>query len=157
MENNLSFNSAQKQTLPNRPTDFVLFFVKQHWRLFAPMAACEFLHSGIGVLAPYALTEIVRSMGSHTSPDALHNALILFTCFTISEILFGRAAGALQLRLAPIQRQSALRSLYDCYKVIHNATLRAILRALLLIASVKLLLRSTKYYGLTYLTSCPWF
>jgi ATP-binding cassette subfamily B protein len=113
MENNLSFNSAQKQTLPDRPTDFVLFFVKQHWRLFAPMAVCEFLHSGIGVLAPYALTEIVRSMGSHASPDALHNALILFACLTLSEILFGRAAGALQLRLAPIQRQSALRSLYD--------------------------------------------
>jgi len=76
------------------------------------MALCEILHSGIGVLAPYALTEIVRGMASNASSDTLKNALILFVSFTIAELIFGRAAGAMQLHLAPLQRQSALRALY---------------------------------------------
>lgn len=106
-------NLPDQHSLPNQPAAFVLYFMRRHWRLFGPMTLCEILHSGIGVLAPYALTEIIRNMTVHAPSGALHTAIFVFCVLAIAEILFGRGAGVLQLHLAPLQRQAALRSLYD--------------------------------------------
>ena len=108
----MTLKIADQPSLPHHPTEFVLYFVRRHWRLFVPMALCELLHSSMGILAPFALSEIIRSMREGTPFETLQNALILFASLAIAEILFGRGAGALQLRLAPIQRHAAVRALY---------------------------------------------
>lgn len=101
-----------ENSLPRRPLAFLGFFVRRHWMLFAPMFVCELLQAISGVLAPYALSEILRAATPTGSRTEIAGAVFLFAGLAIAEIGFGRGAGALQLRLAPLQRQSALRALY---------------------------------------------
>ena len=98
--------------LPRRPAAFLLWFARRHWSLFLPMAACELLHSATSVFAPLALAGILRSAGLGPGNPDMMRWVYWFAGLAFAEIAFGRAAGALQLRLAPIQRQAALRALY---------------------------------------------
>ena len=98
--------------LPRRPAAFVTHFARQHWRLFLPMALCELLQAVSGVRTPYALAEILRGAAPGALPGRLEQGVLTFAALALAELLFGRAAGALQLRLAPLQRQAALRALH---------------------------------------------
>ena len=98
--------------LPRRPARFLLWFARRHWTLFVPMAACELLHSATSVFAPLALAGIVRNAALGPGNPAMMRWVAWFAGLALAEIAFGRGAGALQLRLAPIQRQAALRALY---------------------------------------------
>ncbi len=98
--------------LPREPTAFLLHFARLHWPLFLPMLACELLHTLCGIFGPYALTRILRSAPLGVDHPQLQWAVMAFAGLALAEIAFGRGAGALQLRLAPIQRQAALRALY---------------------------------------------
>ena len=98
--------------LPRQPAAFLLHFIRRHLRLYAPMAACETLHTLCAILGPYALSSILRNAALGVNSAALQQAVLLFALLAAGEIGLGRAAGALQLRLAPVQRQSVLRALY---------------------------------------------
>ncbi|MDE3010830.1 MAG: ABC transporter ATP-binding protein [Pseudomonadota bacterium] len=76
------------------------------------MALCQLLHSVMLALTPFALSGIVRSAQGGPQSTSMSHAVALFALFALLEIAAGRGAGALQLRLAPIQRQAALRTLY---------------------------------------------
>jgi ATP-binding cassette, subfamily B, bacterial len=108
----LTTQFSDKPDLPNQPLAFILYFLRRHLYLFIPMALCEFFHCLMGILAPFALSEIIRSMHEESTFQSLQNAVILFSALAIAETVFGRGAGALQLRLAPIQRHAAVRALY---------------------------------------------
>ncbi len=98
--------------LPSQPLPFLLHFMRRHAALFVPMALCETLHTLCAILGPYALAGLLRAAPLGTDTPALHRAALGFAVLAVAEIGLGRAAGALQLRLAPVQRQSALRALY---------------------------------------------
>jgi ATP-binding cassette subfamily B protein len=104
----IPFDSGQ----PTSSAAFLLHFARRHWRLFLPMALCQAMHTVMLVLTPYALSEIVRSAQAGIFDARMRHAVGLFAALAVAEIAFGRGAGALQLRLAPIQRQAALRTLY---------------------------------------------
>jgi ATP-binding cassette subfamily B protein len=103
--------------LPNTPFKFVCYFVNQFRWWYVAMVISEILHATCGIMLPYAIGEIIRSVTTnHTNNGEILNAikqpLILFTILSIGEVIFGRTAGLLQIVLHPIHRQHIVRSLY---------------------------------------------
>jgi ATP-binding cassette subfamily B protein len=104
--------------LPDTPFLFICYFVNQFRWWYVLMVVLEIAHATCGIMLPYAIGEMIRSVTRHSTGDSklifdiLRQPLILFTCLSIGEVVFGRSAGLLQTILHPIHRQHIVRSLY---------------------------------------------
>ncbi|MEC5387506.1 ABC transporter ATP-binding protein [Uliginosibacterium sp. H3] len=107
--------------LPATPFRFILYFVAQYrWR-YAGMVLFETLNATCGILIPYALSTIIKAvtatqgLAAHAGSiiHSLRGPLVLFFAFSIGEVIFGRLAGAIQIRLGPRQRQNVSRHVYE--------------------------------------------
>jgi ATP-binding cassette subfamily B protein len=109
--------AASAPNLPNTPFRFVCYFVNQFRWWYLAMVIMEALHATCGIMLPYAIGEIIRSVTRSTGNsklifDTISQPLMLFTALSIGEVVFGRSAGLLQTILHPIHRQHIVRSLY---------------------------------------------
>jgi ATP-binding cassette subfamily B protein len=109
--------AASAPNLPNTPFRFVCYFVNQFRWWYLAMVILEALHATCGIMLPYAIGEIIRSVtrssgNSKLIFDTISQPLMLFTALSIGEVVFGRSAGLLQTILHPIHRQHIVRSLY---------------------------------------------
>src|SRR5690606_19384823 len=104
--------------LPDTPLRFVLYFVRQNRHWYALILTLETFNAGCGILLPYALGLILKgvtgSQGQAASAivASLHTPILLFTALCVGEVVFGRLAGAVQVRLGPRQRQEVVRQIY---------------------------------------------
>ncbi|MBD2493791.1 ABC transporter ATP-binding protein [Nostoc sp. FACHB-280] len=109
--------AATAPNLPDTPFRFICYFVNQFRWWYLVMVVLEIMHSTCGIMLPYAIGEIIRSVtrspnNSQQIFDVIRQPLILFTALSVGEVIFGRAAGLLQTILHPIHRQHIVRSLY---------------------------------------------
>ncbi|MFN9557919.1 MAG: ABC transporter ATP-binding protein [Dolichospermum sp.] len=103
--------------LPDTPFLFICYFVNQFRWWYVLMVSLEIIHATCGIMLPYAIGEMIRSVTRSTGDsklifDSLRQPLILFTSLSIGEVVFGRSAGLLQTILHPVHRQHIVRSLY---------------------------------------------
>jgi ATP-binding cassette subfamily B protein len=103
--------------LPDTPFQFICYFVNQFRWWYVVMVLLEIAHATCGIMLPFAIGEMIRSVTRSTGDsklifDTLKQPLILFTSLSIGEVIFGRSAGLLQTILHPIHRQHIVRSLY---------------------------------------------
>ena len=103
--------------LPATPLRFILHFVARYRWWYLAMLLFETLNATCGIMVPYALSSIVRTVtaagdGAAAAAVLLQGPLALFVAFSLGEVLFGRAAGGIQIRLGPRQRQNVTRSIY---------------------------------------------
>ncbi|MEJ1929350.1 ABC transporter ATP-binding protein [Nostoc sp. NIES-2111] len=109
--------AASAPNLPNTPFRFVCYFVNQFRWWYLAMVVFEAIHATCGIMLPYAIGEIIRSVTRSTGDnklifDTVSQPLMLFTALSIGEVVFGRSAGLIQTILHPIHRQHIVRSLY---------------------------------------------
>ncbi|MBD2435398.1 ABC transporter ATP-binding protein [Nostoc sp. FACHB-110] len=109
--------AASAPNLPDTPFRFICYFVNQFRWWYLLMVILEILHATCGIMLPYAIGEIIRSVTRSTGEnrnifDTVSQPLILFTALSVGEVVFGRSAGLLQTILHPIHRQHIVRSLY---------------------------------------------
>ncbi|MEN3364577.1 MAG: ATP-binding cassette, subfamily bacterial [Burkholderiales bacterium] len=81
------------------------------------MVLFETANATCGIMIPYALSTIIKGVTAtqdHSAAlvAALHGPLMLFVAFSVGEVVFGRIAGGIQIRLGPRQRQNVTRSIY---------------------------------------------
>jgi ATP-binding cassette, subfamily B, bacterial len=102
--------------LPLSSTRFIWRVVSGRFRLWTlAILLGEGLHALSGALLPRMLNGII---GQVTSPGGLAqgarltSAVVLFVLLCLGELVFGRVASAVQLRLAPRQRQYVARALF---------------------------------------------
>ncbi|MDB5763301.1 MAG: transporter ATP-binding protein [Herminiimonas sp.] len=81
------------------------------------MVLFETANATCGIMLPYALSKIIKSVtGTQEHSMALvaklHAPLLLFVGFCVGEVVFGRIAGGIQIRLGPRQRQNVTRTIY---------------------------------------------
>ncbi len=103
--------------LPNTPFLFICYFVNQFRWWYVLMVSLEIIHATCGIMLPYAIGEIIRSVTRSTGDsklifDTLQQPLLLFTALSVGEVVFGRSEGLLQTILHPVHRQYIVRSLY---------------------------------------------
>ncbi len=104
--------------LPRSPLAFIALVIRGQYRFWLlALVAGEALNAGCGILLPYALNRIISSITSaHVAPrDALaylEAPLALFAALSVGELVLGRINSALQLRVAPRQRQYVARALF---------------------------------------------
>jgi ATP-binding cassette, subfamily B, bacterial len=105
--------------LPSTPTRFIGRVVRGPYRVgLGLMVAGEAIHATCGVLLPSALSRIITAVTSnHAEPaavlDQASRPVFLFATLCAGEAVFGRINSAVQLRLAPRQRQYIARALFD--------------------------------------------
>ncbi|HSC88921.1 MAG TPA: ABC transporter ATP-binding protein [Polyangiaceae bacterium] len=108
--------------LPATPFRFIWYFVDHYRWGYLAMVVLTAADAAAGILVPYALGRVVKSLegdvGGARTAD-LQVPLLLFVGFTLAGLVFGRAAGAIQLRLGPRQRQNVTRQLYH-YLQLHS-------------------------------------
>src|ERR1700722_1861377 len=78
----------------------------------------EAANAACGIMLPYALGRIITKVtASHDAPavavGTLWRPVLLFGALCAGELLFGRVNSALQLRMAPQQRQYVARALFQ--------------------------------------------
>jgi ATP-binding cassette subfamily B protein len=104
--------------LPTTPMRFILHFVARYRGWYLLMLTLETLNAACGILLPYAVSRIVKTVatGPADAPSLalalIEPFLLLFIGLSLGEVLFGRLAGAVQIRLGPRQRQQVVRSIY---------------------------------------------
>jgi len=104
--------------LPETPLSFVWMVASGYYRRWnGLLLATEAVHATCGILLPYALGRILTAVTTAHGPpaqvfEALRQPLILFAWLCIGELVFGRVSSAIQLRVAPRQRQYAARALF---------------------------------------------
>ena len=103
--------------LPIATFSFVLHALRGFWLAYGAMVACETLAAASGIMTPYALSKIIQAVTktqqqSMSVVDSLTWPLMLFFALAIAEVVFGRLAGAIQVRVGPRLRQSVVRSLF---------------------------------------------
>ncbi|MEC5397771.1 ABC transporter ATP-binding protein [Uliginosibacterium sp. H1] len=103
--------------LPTTPFRFILHFVLQYRWWYGTMVVFETLNATCGIMIPYAISQIIKRVTASGGASAdlmasLQGPLMLFVAFSIGEVLAGRTAGGIQIRLGPRQRQNVTRSLY---------------------------------------------
>lgn len=81
------------------------------------MVLFETANATCGIMIPYALGSIIKGVTGAQSQSmalvtALHAPLLLFVALCAGEVVFGRIAGGIQIRLGPRQRQNVTRSIY---------------------------------------------
>jgi ATP-binding cassette, subfamily B, bacterial len=105
--------------LPTTPWQFILHVARGRYRFgLAVMVGGEAVHATCGILLPSALSRIItRVTSSHSTPAAVVAEVIgpvlFFGALCVGEAIFGRINSAVQLRLAPRQRQYVARALFD--------------------------------------------
>ncbi|MDZ8224884.1 ABC transporter ATP-binding protein [Nostoc sp. ChiVER01] len=109
--------AANAPNLPDTTFRFICYFVNQFRWWYVLMVILEVIHATCGIMLPYAIGEIIRSVTRSTGDskfifDAVRQPLMLFTALSVGEVIFGRSAGLLQTILHPIHRQHIVRSLY---------------------------------------------
>ncbi|MBW4687895.1 MAG: ABC transporter ATP-binding protein/permease [Komarekiella atlantica HA4396-MV6] len=109
--------AADAPPLPETTFRFICYFVNQFRWWYVAMVILEVIHATCGIMLPYAIGEIIRSVtrspgDSKPILDAMSQPLMLFTALSVGEVVFGRSAGLLQTILHPIHRQHIVRSLY---------------------------------------------
>jgi len=109
--------AAQAPALPTTPFKFICHFVYYFRWWYVVIVILEALHATCGIMLPYAIGEIIRSVTRSTGNSrlvlhAINQPLMLFTFLSIGEVVFGRASGFLQTLRHPIHRQYIVRSLY---------------------------------------------
>lgn len=109
--------AAEAPPLPTTPFRFICYFVNQFRWWYVAMVLLETLHATCGIMLPYAIGEIIRSVTRSTGDsrlifDVVSQPLMLFAALSVGEVVFGRSAGLLQTILHPIHRQHIVRSLY---------------------------------------------
>ncbi|OKH59477.1 ABC transporter ATP-binding protein [Scytonema sp. HK-05] len=109
--------AASAPDLPATPFRFICYFVNQFRWWYVAMVILEVVHATCGIMLPYAIGEIIRSVtrGAGDSKhifDAVRQPLMLFTALSVGEVVFGRSSGLLQTIRHPIHRQHIVRSLY---------------------------------------------
>lgn len=102
--------------LPDTPFRFILHFFATYKWWYLAMMLFEALNAACGILIPYAVALIIKGVGGHTAGAGwrgdLQTPLMLFVVFSCGEVLFGRMAGAIQIRVGPRQRQNVTRNSY---------------------------------------------
>jgi ATP-binding cassette subfamily B protein len=103
--------------LPISSARFIARVVTGRYRLWLlAMAASEGLHALSGALLPRLVSRIIALVSSAGTPAAVAAAVVipvaLFVLLCAAELLFGRIGSAVQLRLAPRQRQYVARALF---------------------------------------------
>ncbi|WP_375505956.1 ABC transporter ATP-binding protein [uncultured Nostoc sp.] len=109
--------AANAPNLPDTTFRFICYFVNQFRWWYVLMVILEVIHATCGIMLPYAIGEIIRSVTRSTGDsksifDAVNQPLMLFIALSVGEVVFGRSAGLLQTILHPIHRQHIVRSLY---------------------------------------------
>ncbi|MCC5634573.1 ABC transporter ATP-binding protein/permease [Nostoc sp. CHAB 5844] len=109
--------AADAPDLPSTPFWFICYFVNQFRWWYLLMVILEIMHATCGIMLPYAIGEIIRSVTRSPGDskhifDAVSQPLMLFIGLSLGEVVFGRSAGLLQTILHPIHRQHIVRSLY---------------------------------------------
>ncbi|WP_341674788.1 ABC transporter ATP-binding protein [Niveibacterium sp. SC-1] len=118
MSSSSSFQRAPgTPALPATPFRFICHFVNRYRGWYAAMLTMETLNAACGILIPYAVSQIIKAVTHAQSQslaliDTLRTPLALFVAFSLGEVLFGRIAGGIQIRLGPRQRQNVTRQLY---------------------------------------------
>jgi ATP-binding cassette subfamily B protein len=104
--------------LPATPARFIWHFIAQYPFRYAAMVLFEGSNAACGILIPYALGKIIRGVtASHGNAAsvvaALHRPLCWFVGLGLAEVVLGRVAGAVQIRLGPRQRQNVTRQIHQ--------------------------------------------
>jgi ATP-binding cassette subfamily B protein len=105
--------------LPATPWEFILHVASGRYRVGLAVMVCgEAVHATCGILLPAALSRIVsRVTSNHSAPSAVIEEVLgpvfFFGALCLGEAVFGRVNSAVQLRLAPRQRQYIARALFD--------------------------------------------
>ncbi|MDF5720258.1 MAG: ABC transporter ATP-binding protein [Rhizonema sp. PD37] len=113
-----SFQSAANApNLPPTPFMFICYFVNQFRWWYVAMVLLETVHATCGIMLPYAIGEIIRSVTQRTGDskhifDAVSQSIMLFIALSVGEVIFGRSSGFLQTIRHPIHRQHIVRYLY---------------------------------------------
>lgn len=103
--------------LPDTPFRFICHFVARYRWWYLAMVLFETANATCGIMIPYALGTIIKGVTGAQSHSmalvtALHAPLLLFVALCAGEVVFGRIAGGIQIRLGPRQRQNVTRSIY---------------------------------------------
>jgi ATP-binding cassette subfamily B protein len=90
--------AANAPNLPDTPFRFICYFVNQFRWWYLAMVISEILHATCGIMLPYAIGEIIRSVtrspgNNQQIFDAISQPLMLFTALSVGEVVFGRTAG----------------------------------------------------------------
>ncbi|MFL0605442.1 ABC transporter ATP-binding protein [Cylindrospermopsis raciborskii] len=109
--------ASDAPNLPNTPFRFVCYFVNQFRWWYVAMVILEILNATCGIMLPYGIGEILRSVTVTNSNNAqifevIKQPLTLFILLSIGEVVFSRASGFLQTFVPLIHRQHIVRSLY---------------------------------------------
>jgi ATP-binding cassette subfamily B protein len=104
--------------LPATPVRFIWHFIAHYPFRYAAMVLFEGSNAACGILIPYALGKIIRGVTTaHASAAsvvaALHQPLCWFVALGLAEVVLGRLAGAVQIRLGPRQRQNVTRQIHQ--------------------------------------------
>ena len=103
--------------LPLSSASFILRVVTGRFRLWSlAILLGEGLHALCGALLPQVLSRIIgtvtRSGASEVEASAVTRSVAWFAALCLGELAFGRIGSAVQLRLAPRQRQYVARALF---------------------------------------------
>jgi ATP-binding cassette, subfamily B, bacterial len=100
--------------LPLGTLQFIGRVVRGRFRLWLlAMLVSEGLHALAGALLPQALSRIIgRVTGGAAGAGQVAVPVLVFVVLCVAELLFGRIGSAVQLRLAPRQRQYVARGLF---------------------------------------------
>ncbi|MBD2200488.1 ABC transporter ATP-binding protein [Calothrix anomala FACHB-343] len=109
--------AAEAPNLPPNSFQFICYFVNQFRWWYIATVILEIIHATCGIMLPYAIGEIIRSVTKSTVNSSeifatISQPLMLFTALSIGEVVFGRSSGLLLTILHPIHRQHIIRSLY---------------------------------------------
>lgn len=109
--------AAEVPALPATPFEFICYFVNHFRWWYITIVILEVLHATCGIMLPYAIGEIIRSVTRSTVDtkpmlNTMSQPLMLFAVLSVGEVVFGRSAGFLQTVRHPIHRQHIVRSLY---------------------------------------------
>jgi ATP-binding cassette subfamily B protein len=102
--------------LPATPARFVIYFLRRFRWWYLAMTVLVTADAVCGITIPYGVARVLKTVTE--APDArptmasLHGPLLLFLGLAIGEVIFGRLAGGIQIRLGPRQRQNVTRALY---------------------------------------------
>jgi len=104
--------------LPAKPVPFIWHFIAQYPYRYAAMVLFEGANASCGILIPYALGKIIKGVTTAQGNAAnvvvaLHRPLSWFVALGVAEVVFGRLAGAVQIRLGPRQRQNVTRQIHQ--------------------------------------------
>ena len=111
-------SDAAFETPARTPGRFIFRVANGKYRPWiVALVATETLNATSGILLPYALSRIIGSVTGgqlHTEQAwvSLATPLALFAGLCVGELVFGRVSSALQLRLAPRQRQYVARGMF---------------------------------------------